>query len=128
MAIQEIHRFENRIIRKGEHLCWDIEHLFNEIKQGVHKSKKAGVNPASIGIDTWAVDFVLLDENDELLTDAVAYRDRRTDGIMEEVFQIIGKKSYMKEQAFSFKNLIRFFNYIHLGNITLSCLKRQRRF
>src|SRR5699024_12294072 len=74
------------------HFCWDIETLFSEIKKGIYQSKKQGLHPESIGIDTWAVDFVLLDENDELLTDAVAYRDPRTDGMMEEVFEKIPRE------------------------------------
>ena len=55
-----------------------------EIKTGIKACNNIGVKPVSIGIDTWAVDFVLLDENDQLLTEAVSYRDPRTDGIMEE--------------------------------------------
>src|SRR5690606_15824631 len=89
---QENHRCDNRLIRRKGHLCWDIEQLFEEVKRGIHKSKKQGFQPASVGVDTWGVDFVLLDERDHLLSDAVAYRDPRTDGMMDEVFKIIDKK------------------------------------
>ena len=91
LELNEIHRFENKMIKKGQHYCWDINRLFSEIKKGIKKCNDLGIKPESIGIDTWAVDFVLLDENGELLTDAVAYRDDRTDGMMEEVFQNIMK-------------------------------------
>ncbi|MFP7210577.1 FGGY family carbohydrate kinase [Bacillus safensis] len=54
-----------------------------------------GLSPESIGIDTWVVDFVLLDEWNKPLTDFVAYRDSRTDGMMDEVF-----KTFMKERLY----------------------------
>ncbi|MBS4207836.1 rhamnulokinase [Bacillus sp. FJAT-50079] len=128
ITIQELHRFENRLIQKDKQLCWDIEHLFNEIKQGIHKSKQAGMSPASIGIDTWAVDFVLLDENDELLTDAVAYRDRRTDGMMEEVFQLIGKKELYERTGIQFQKFNTIFQLYSLKKNHPELLKRAKTF
>lgn len=95
LELQEVHRFGNEIIEKNGHYCWDIEALFKEIKTGIKKCAGLGIVPSSIGIDTWAVDFVLLDENDQLLTEAVAYRDPRTDGVMEEV-----TKTFMKERLY----------------------------
>ena len=92
LNLDEMHRFENCIIEKNGHFCWDLETLFNEIKIGIKECYNRGIEPVSIGIDTWAVDFVLLDENDQLLTDAVAYRDPRTDGIMEEVVELFLKE------------------------------------
>lgn len=103
LKLEEIHRFDNEIIKKGNHFCWNIEKLFTEIKTGIKKCKKTGVTPTSIGIDTWAVDFVLLDEHDNLLTDAVAYRDPRTDGMMEEVFDIISKERLYLETGIQFQ-------------------------
>lgn len=103
MKLDEIHRFDNRMIQKNNHFCWDLEALFQEIKKGIHQCKKSGIKPESIGIDTWAVDFVLLDENDELLTDAVAYRDSRTDGMMEEVFEKISKDKLYFETGIQFQ-------------------------
>src|SRR5699024_2709185 len=91
MILDEVHRFENKIIEKEGYFCWDVEKLFSEIKKGIRKTKKQGFATESIGIDSWAVEFVLLEENDELRTDAIAYRDPRTGGRMEEVFSIISK-------------------------------------
>lgn len=104
LKLEELHRFENGLVKRGGHDCWDLEHLFKEIKKGVHKCKDRGIVPWSIGIDTWAVDFVLLDENDQLLTEAVAYRDSRTDGMMEEVFQNISKERLYLETGIQFQN------------------------
>jgi len=89
IKLEEIYRFENGISKIGNEYCWNIEQLFKDIKTGIKKCKEIGKIPKSIGIDTWAVDFVLLDQNDELLGNAVAYRDDRTEGMMEEAFKTI---------------------------------------
>jgi rhamnulokinase len=97
LSLKEIHRFENEIMKKGDFFCWDIDKIFQEIIIGLKKCKDMGIHPDSIGIDTWAVDFVLLDEQDQRLTEAVSYRDPRTDGMMEEVFKLIPReKLYLK--------------------------------
>ena len=89
--LEEIYRFDNGISKIGNEYCWNIEQLFKDIKAGIKKCKEIGKIPTSIGIDTWAVDFVLLDENDKILGNAVSYRDDRTEGMMEEVFKVIPK-------------------------------------
>ena len=83
IELVEIHRFENSQKRSGNHDCWKIDMLFDEVVIGLAKCKTAGYIPKSIGIDTWAVDFVLLDERDRMIGDAVAYRDDRTEGMYE---------------------------------------------
>ncbi len=103
LKLKEIHRFENKIVKKGESFCWEVDKLFREIKRGLKKCNQLGIKPDSIGIDTWAVDFVLLDENDKLLTDAVSYRDPRTDGMMEQVFEQIMKERLYLETGIQFQ-------------------------
>ncbi|MDM5339551.1 rhamnulokinase [Fictibacillus enclensis] len=103
LELTEVHRFENNIVQKGQYSCWETDRLFQEIKEGIKKCKKQGIQPESIGIDTWAVDFVLLDENDDLLTDCVSYRDPRTDGIMEKVFEIFSKERLYLETGIQFQ-------------------------
>lgn len=95
LNLKEIHRFENKMVQKDGQFCWELDRLFVEIKKGIHKCSEMGLSPESIGIDTWAVDFVLLDEFNKPLTDFVAYRDPRTDGMMDEVF-----KTFMKERLY----------------------------
>ena len=80
---EEIHRFKNGIEKQGEHFCWDIAHLFDEIIVGMKKCGDAGKIPDTIGIDTWAVDFVLVDQNGDVVGQTVAYRDDRTKGMDE---------------------------------------------
>jgi len=86
---KEIHRFPNEMIRTGKNLCWDVDTIFDEIITGLKKCARSGLIPASVGIDTWGVDFVLLDKNGNLTGPAVAYRDSRTDGIDAEVGKVI---------------------------------------
>jgi len=91
LKLEEIYRFKNGISKVYDEYCWDIDQLFKNIKIGIKKCAELGKIPKSIGIDTWAVDFVLLDKNDDILGNAVSYRDNRTEGMMEEVFKIIPK-------------------------------------
>ncbi len=83
MALHEVYRFENRLVEKNGHLCWDLEALWNSVLEGLRACKTAGYAPATMGIDTWAVDFVLLDGQGQIIGDTVAYRDGRTAGIRE---------------------------------------------
>lgn len=91
IKLEEIYRFKNGIRKIGNEFCWDIDNLFNEIKSGIKKCKEVNKIPRTIGIDTWAVDFVLLDNKEKRITNAVSYRDDRTEGMMEEVFNTIPK-------------------------------------
>lgn len=83
IRLQEVYRFENTLVRRNGHLCWDIDGLYRSVLDGLKACRAAGFRPRSIGIDTWAVDFVLLDREGRRIGDAVAYRDFRTDGIRE---------------------------------------------
>ena len=85
LELKEIYRFENRLITKNGHLCWDIDHLANEVIEGIRECGKQGYAPEAMGIDTWAVDFVLLDQEGRRISDAVSYRDDRTDHIRAEL-------------------------------------------
>ena len=92
LQLEEVHRFYNGMSEKDGEMCWDFNALFKEIKIGLKKCKEIGKIPASIGVDTWGVDFVLLDENDQVLGNMVGYRDERTQGMDEEVYKIIPEK------------------------------------
>ena len=92
IVLEEIYRFENGMVEKNGHLCWNHERTFKEILAGIKKCKEIGKIPTSMSIDTWGVDFALLDENDKLLGDTVGYRDSRTRGMDEEVYKIIPEK------------------------------------
>lgn len=84
IALEEVYRFENSQVRKDGHDCWDIERLVASVKAGIDAALEKTALDA-IGIDTWGVDFVLLDESGSPCCDAVAYRDSRTDGADREI-------------------------------------------
>lgn len=84
ILLEEVYRFDNGQIRKDGHDCWDIDNLVSSVKAGIDAALAKG-SIESIGLDTWGVDFVLLDENLERCSDAVAYRDLRTIGAAEEI-------------------------------------------
>jgi len=89
LMLEEIHRFPNEMKQKGGQLIWDIDLLFNEIITGLKKCREVGKIPSSVGIDTWGVDFVLLDAEMKMSSPAVAYRDKRTNGMYEETDRYI---------------------------------------
>lgn len=92
LQLEEIYRFENGIVDVDGTLCWDTEKLFYEIKNGLKECKKLGKIPETVAIDTWGVDYVLLDKDKKEIMPTVAYRDSRTIGIPEEIDKIIPRK------------------------------------
>ena len=106
MVLEEIHRFPNGNVQKDGELTWDIDGLFAEIIAGMKKCKDAGKIPVSVGIDTWAVDMVLLDEQDKRIGNAVGYRDSGTTGMDEKVYDLIAEdvlyaKTGIQKQIFN---------------------------
>ena len=89
MQLEEVYRFPNGMDNKNGTLCWDVDRLITEIKNGLKKCKEIGKIPVSMGIDTWGVDYVLLDKDDNILGDTVGYRDSRTEGMDEKVYEVI---------------------------------------
>lgn len=82
---REVYRFANGAERKNGHLCWDADGLLRHVIAGLKAAKELGYSPVSIGIDTWAVDFILLDQQGQQVGDMVAYRDERTAGMDAEL-------------------------------------------
>lgn len=89
ISIEEIYRFSNGMDNVNGTLCWDVDRLFDEILKGMKKCREIGKIPESVGVDTWGVDFVLLDKEDKIVGQTVGYRDHRTDGMDKEVYKII---------------------------------------
>lgn len=89
MRLEEIYRFRNGMTDKDGSLCWDFDRLFAEIKQGMIRCRELGRIPVSMGVDTWGVDFVLLDSEDKVLGQTVGYRDSRTNGMDKKVEAVI---------------------------------------
>ncbi len=89
LCIEEVHRFGNRQVRLGDHLYWDFPALFEDLKDGLKRAAAKGYEVESIGIDTWGVDFGLIDRDGCLLGNPVCYRDSRTKGVLDEVFKTL---------------------------------------
>src|SRR5205823_9845265 len=81
LQIQEVHRFANAPIELNGTFHWDTQQLLNNIKQAISKAAEI----ASLGLDTWGVDYALLDNKEDLIEEPYCYRDSRTDGVMEKV-------------------------------------------
>ena len=97
LHLEEIHRFENYITNQNGTLVWDIEHLVSEVKKGIAKCKEIGKTPCTVAIDTWGVDYVLLDESKQEILPAVSYRDSRTNRVINKVESIISAEElYLK--------------------------------
>lgn len=89
LEMKEVYRFPNGVEMKNGHLCWNLDNLFRHVVVGMKSAYDQGFIPAAMGIDTWAVDVVLLDKEDLPVGDLVAYRDNRTQGmdaLLEETF------------------------------------------
>lgn len=89
IELEEIYRFPNGMKDTDGMKLWDIPELFEHIKAGLKKCADLGKIPCSLGVDTWGVDYVLLDEKDQIIGKTYGYRDSRTAGMTDEVYQII---------------------------------------
>ena len=106
IQLQEIYRFENYIIKQDGALVWDMEHLVSEVKNGIKKCGALGKQPKIVSIDTWGVDYVLLDRDGKELMPCVAYRDDRTLAVMDEVERCISaeelyQRTGIQKQSFN---------------------------
>ena len=81
MDLPEVHRFQNGMQEKNGALCWDVEQLFSEIKTGMKKCEEIGKIPVSVSVDTWGVDFVLLNKEDNVIGDTVDIGITETEGM-----------------------------------------------
>lgn len=110
LTMEEIHRFSNDPVEICGHYHWDIFRLFFEIKQGLIKYANMGYGKLDgIGIDTWGVDFGLLGKDGELLGAPYHYRDKRTDGMMEQAQKLMPRREIFRHSGVSFE----FFNTLN---------------
>lgn len=119
IATSEVHRFSNDPVMLGNTFYWDFLRLFYEIKQGIGKAANSGDKEiVSMGIDTWGVDFGLLDKNGDLLQNPVHYRDTRFDGVPQKMFEKVSRDSIYNETGIQFMNFNTIFQlyYYVLNN------------
>ena len=101
--MQEIHRFPNGPINENGSLKWDFNKLFAQIKTGIAKAvKQSGGEIAGIGVDTWGVDFGLLDSDGKLIENPYHYRDSRNNGMMEKAFELMPRREIYENTGLQF--------------------------
>ena len=134
IEIEEVYRFKNNVVEKNGHYYWDTDYLFNEIKEGIKEAVRKGKKPKTIGIDTWAVDYVLLDQNNQKLSEAFAYRDLRVDQVIRlfnqidlynktgiqfqkfnTIYQLKSEKEEILKKTKSFLMIPDYFHYLLTG-------------
>ncbi|MEM4503064.1 MAG: FGGY family carbohydrate kinase, partial [Ignisphaera sp.] len=93
VRVEELYRWPNYMVRVGESLHWDVLRIWHEMKYAIKLAyRRYGNRLLSIGVDTWGIDYALLDEKGELIGNPHTYRDPRTEGILEEVLKIVPKE------------------------------------
>ncbi len=102
LRLSELHRFPNEPVRLPDGLHWDVLRLFAEVKRGLALCAEKHGRPASIGVNTWGVDFALLDREGTLLGNPYHYRDSRTEGMLEEAFQRVRREEIFERTGIQF--------------------------
>ena len=100
LTTEEVHRFPNEPVEYGGSLHWDVARLWFEVRKALAGLEE--VELAGIGVDTWGVDYALLGERGELLQNPYHYRDRRTEGVMEEVLRKVPKEEIYRATGIQF--------------------------
>ncbi|MEE1066772.1 MAG: rhamnulokinase family protein [Acutalibacteraceae bacterium] len=113
ITLEEVHRFSNDPVSVGGTVYWDVLRLFYEIKQGIIKARMAG-GFDSIGIDTWGVDFGLIDSEGKLMENPIHYRDARTVGMVDEAFKTMPREKIYGITGIQFMELNTLFQLISL--------------
>lgn len=106
LILEEIHRFSNGPVEENGSLRWDFNRLLSEIKTGIAKAAKAGSSQIwGIGVDSWGVDFGLLDVDGKLIENPYHYRDSQTNGMMEKAFEMMSKRDIYENTGIQFMQL-----------------------
>jgi len=106
IRLSEVHRFPNGPVRLPDGLHWDALRLWTEIKRGLAlAAQEHGVDLAGVGLDTWGVDFGLLDRGGALISNPYHYRDSRTDGMLDEAFRRVPRVEIFEQTGIQFMQI-----------------------
>ena len=106
LALEEVYRFENGPVQVAGNLYWDLLGQWSHVIRGLRAAgAEAGAQIASVGVDTWGVDFGLLGRGDELLGNPYHYRDARTNGMLEKAFSLVGREEIFRQTGLQFMQL-----------------------
>ena len=129
LTLDEIHRFSNGPVRLGNHIHWDILRLWTEIQNGLRIAAESEGNAlAGMGLDTWGVDFGLLDASDQLIGNPFHYRDSRTDGMVEAACQIVPREEIYNQTGIQFMQLNTLFQLFAMRQANDPALQFARAF
>jgi rhamnulokinase len=127
LNLEEVHRFSNDPVMLNNTFYWDLLRLFYEMKQGILKCMHKGEKDlAAIGIDTWGVDFGLLDEKGQLLGNPVHYRDERTEGMIEKAWEVVPKKDIYEETGIQFMKFNTIYQLLSMKHADSPILKKAK--
>ncbi len=127
LSLSVIHRFSNGPTKIFEHLYWDVLYLFNEIKNGLGRYREERDGPlASVGLDTWGVDFCLLDHRDELLANPHHYRDPRTEGMLQRAFETVPREEIFAHTGVQFMEINSLYQLLAMKGIKSPALEKAR--
>lgn len=117
LHLQEVHRFDNGPVVAAGHMYWDLLAQWSHIKTGLRiAAERFGSQVASVGVDTWGVDFGLVGRNDHLLGNPFHYRDPRTRGMMEQAFQSVSREEIFAETGIQFMELNTLYQLLAMQN------------
>ncbi len=120
LSLHEVHRFENEPVKLGDYLYWDFPYLFRQIKIALLNAKNEGFDVKSIAVDTWGVDYGLIDKNAQLISNPINYRDDRSTKGLEKLLSMyskedLKKRTYMNSESYNTVNQLLFESNIDLG-------------
>ncbi|MCX8024320.1 MAG: rhamnulokinase, partial [Thermanaerothrix sp.] len=116
LTLEEVHRFSNGPVRLPGGLYWDVLRLWSEIKTGIALSVKRGIQIDSIGVDTWGVDFALLDRQGNLIGNPHHYRDARTNGMLEVAYQRMPREEIFAHTGIQFMPINSLYQLLAMVN------------
>lgn len=124
--LEEVHRFDNRQVRRGGHDCWDIDLLYGELVRGLPCARRRGSRRNPSASTPGGVDFVLLDADDNLVGDAVAYRDERTQGMFEVADAIMSPEELYRRTGIQRQPFNTIYQFLALQRENPNSWKRLR--
>lgn len=117
IRLEELHRFSNGPVNVADTMRWDLIRLWSQIQVGLQKAAaRFGQNIVSVGVDTWGVDYVLLSKTGEMLGQPYHYRDVRTRGVMNQVFQRVPRAEVFANTGLQFMELNTLYQFVAMNN------------
>ncbi|MFN4294924.1 MAG: rhamnulokinase [Thermoflexales bacterium] len=128
LRLTEAHRFPNRPVRVSAHLYWNALALWDEVQAGLRKAAAQCGPLDSVGVDTWGVDFALLDAHDELIGNPRHYRDARTDGMVEEACARVDRRRIFESTGIQFMQINTLYQLLAMARAGAPALEFARTF